>query len=187
MPMKLQTFICLAVVSVSLASEDDRPILKESPARLVACIESTSRANRVAAYLNVTRDVARKSLRVYAVKSGVKIGTTKEGKYEIEVIYDVNITLDVNTQIGAYHVFHNGAVFQFAADQFASGQKKLGLRLIKLLADADPDLGWSTPTQPLIGIRDILAALEKNPETMRECLKDLSEGWTTSLKMYGPR
>ena len=177
---------CFALLVAVARGEDDRPILKEPPVRLVACIESTARANLLAAYVNVTRDATQKSLRIYAVALPVKAGKFKQEGFEIEVIYNNELALKGKTAAGPYHHQHNAVMLAFAAAQFASGQQKFGLYLVKLLASAEPKLFWSSPTHPAMTMQQIIAGLEKNDARIGEFLKDECEQWAEILKSYGP-
>jgi hypothetical protein len=167
-------------------AEDDRPILKESPARLVACMESTARANLLAAYVNVTRDATQKKLRIYAVALPGKPGTFRQSGYQIEVIYNTELALQAKTAGGPYNQQHNSVLLTFAAAQFASGKKQLGLYLVKLLASAEPEMFWSSPTHPVMTMQEIIAGLEKNDASVADFLKDESQQWADILKRYGP-
>jgi len=175
-----------ALLLTAARGEDERAILKESPARLVACMESAARANLLAAYVNITRDAVQKKLRIYAVSLPAKTGQFTQDGYQIEVIYNNDLALEGKTAGGAYHLQHNHAVLGFAAAQFASGNKDLGLRLTRLLAAAEPDLFWSSPTHSLMTIQQIIAGLEKNDTSVAEFLKDESGAWADILKRYGP-
>lgn len=169
--------------SVSLA-QDDRPVLKESATNLVAVIDATARANFEAACLNVTREAAQKRLRIYAVTPKAKTGTVKEGDFEIEVIYFRELAAEDKKAAGAYHQHNNHLVLRFAAAQFAAGKKALGLRLVRLLAEADPDMWWSSPTHPQLTVQKILAGLEKDDDSMKAFLKEESEDWAYRVKNY---
>src|SRR5208282_332910 len=167
--------ICFPLLSMLGDGESERPALKESPARLVACIESTSRANYAAACINVTRDATQKRLRIYAVSLGAKTGKFKVDDYDIEVIYNNEMAVEGKTAAGAYHLQHNNLVLMFAAAQVASGNKGLGLSLVRLLAAAEPDLFWSSPTHSPLPIQKILAGIEK--EDVKEFLKEEADDW----------
>jgi hypothetical protein len=177
---------CSALLVTTGRADDHRPILKESPARLVACMESTARANLLAAYVNITRDAAQKRLRIYAVALPAKAGNFKQEGYEVEVIYNNELALKDKTAAGPYHRQHNAVMLTFAAAQFASGKKEFGLYLAKLLASAEPDLFWSSPTHPVMTMQQIIAGLEKSDGTVAEFLKDEREQWSDILKSYGP-
>ena len=181
-----RTGVWFVLLLTAAHGEDERPILKESPARLVACMESTARANLVAAYVNITRDAVQKKLRIYAVSLSAKTGQFTQDGYQIEVIYNNDLALEGKTAGGPYHLQHNHVVLQFAAAQFASGKKDLGLHLATLLAAAEPDLFWSSPTHPVMTIQQIIAGLEKNDTSVAEFLKDGSGAWADILKRYGP-
>jgi hypothetical protein len=175
---------CVALsASVSLA-QNDRPALKESATNLVSVIGSTARANFEVACLNITRDAAQKRLRIYAVTPKAKTGTVREGDFEIEVIYHRELEAEGKKAAGAYHQHYNHLVLRFAASEFAAGKKELGFRLVRLLAEADPDIWWSSSTHPQLTIQKILAGLEKNDQSVKGFLKEESEDWAFRVKTY---
>jgi hypothetical protein len=175
---------CIAVLPALGLAQQDRPSLKESPTNLVAVIDSTARANFEVACLNVTRDAAQKKLRIYAVTSEAQTGTVREGDFEIEVIYHRELAAEDKRAAGAYHQHNNHLVLRFAAAQFAAGKKALGLRLVRLLAEADPEMSWSIPTHQPLTIQKILAGLEKDDEMVKAFLREESEDWAYRLKNY---
>ena len=176
----------LAFLAMLALADSERPALKEAPARLVTCIESTARADRAAACVNLTSDATQKRLRIYAVSLGASTGKFKEGDYDIEVIYNNEMAVEGKTAAGAYHHQHNQLVLTFAAARLASGENGLGLRLIRLLAAAQPDLLWSSPAHSSIPIQKILTGIEKEEEYIKEFLKEAAQDWEYTLKLYGP-
>jgi hypothetical protein len=176
--------ICTATL-LSFAQEvDNRPALKESPEILVRAIESITLESVMAARVNVTHDVAKKRVRIFSIIPGEKSREFKEDGYDMEIIYNANIASS-KVGVGSYHFQHNNQILAFAAAQYASGKKKFGRFLIGRLAEAEPDLAWSSPTHPVMTIQEILAGLEKDDETVRDFLKDESEYWNESVKIYG--
>ena len=186
MACTLKMAVCLVMLTSFVYGSDERPILKETPARLVACVESTARANYVAACVNVTRDVLQKRLKIYAVSLEAKTGKFKEGDFEIEVIYNAELAIEAKTAAGAYHEHNNHMVMAFAAAQFVAGKADLGLRLVRLIAGAQPDLFWTSSTHSPLTIQQILRGLEKNDESVKVFLKEKCESWTYNVKVYGP-
>jgi hypothetical protein len=179
------TVILCVVLSRSVAlTQDDRPIFKESTTNLVAVIEATARANFESACLAVTRDAAQKKLRIYAITGNATAGTVKHDDVEIEVIYHKHLAAEHTKAAGAYHQHNNGLVLCFAAAQFAAGRKALGVHLVKLLAEADPQMWWSSPTHGELTIQRILSGLEKDDASVREFLKDESKEWAYRVKNY---
>jgi hypothetical protein len=180
--------ICLGiwVTACDTNTNGERPALRMPPARLVAIIDSTDRANYAAASINFTRDVAAKKLRLYASTPKVETGVRKIGEYEVEVIYHPELVAEEKTCAGAYHLMYDGKVFSFAIAQFAAGNKDLGLSLVKLIAETQPDYWWSSPSHPPMMIKDIIAGLEKEDESVKEVLKEETEEWTYILNKYGP-
>jgi hypothetical protein len=187
--MLLLTFmvcLCFCITACDTNPKDERPALHTPPARLVAVIDSTGRANYAAASINFTRDAAAKKLRLYASTPKVETGVRKIGEYEVEVIYHPELVAEEKTCAGAYHLIYDGKVFSFAIAQFAAGNKNLGLSLVKLIAETQPDYWWSSPSHPPMMIKDIIAGLEKEDESVKEVLKDETEEWTYILNKYGP-
>jgi hypothetical protein len=167
-------------------ADDDRPILKEPTSRLVSIMESTGWANFHAACLNVTRDAKEKRLRIYAVTPTAKTGATNIADLSVEVIYNGEVVNEDATAAGSYHQHHNALVLRFAAAEFASGNKELGLRLVQMLANAAPEMWWSSPTHQPLTIKKILEGLRKDDESVRHFLKEESEDWKYRVKNYGP-
>jgi hypothetical protein len=82
-------------------------------------------------------------------------------------------------------------ILNFAAAQFAAEQKSLGIRLVQLLAEADPTMWWSMPSPPWqpakrqrMTIKEILEGLEKNDPGMSEFLEHESFNWSLRVKKY---
>jgi hypothetical protein len=177
-------YVCAVTLSL-LAQDDNRPILKEPPAKLVRVMESMGIEVVMAARINVTHDVAKKSIRIFSVVSERKSGKLKEDDYDVEIIYNADIA---SSKVGvvSYHSQHNYQILAFAASQFASGKKAFGRYLVGRLAEAEPELFWSSPTHPVMTIQQILAGLEKDDETVRDFLRDESEYWYESVKNYDP-
>ena len=167
------------------AAQDKAPTRDASVGELRAIIDATARANFEAACLAVTRDATQKKLRIYAIKSEAETGTVKCDDVEVEVVYHKDLAAENRNSAGAYHQHHNQQVLCFAASQFAEGKKALGLRLVKLLAEADPYLWWSSPDHPGLTIEKIVAGLEKDDETVRDFLKEQSKEWAYRVKYYG--
>jgi hypothetical protein len=178
--------VFLAFLPVLAPASDEKPALKEAPARLVKCIESTARADHAAACINVTRDASLKRLRIYALSLGAKSGNVKEGGYDIEIIYNSEMAAESKTAAGAYHLQHNQLVLTFAGAQLAAGEKSLGQALVKLLAAAQPELCWSSPAHSPVPIRRILTGIEKGGDEVRVFLKEATEDWNYKLRLYGP-
>lgn len=149
-------------------------------------IDSSATANFAAACINVTREVGDKKIRIYAVSPKAKTGSFKEGKFTIEVIYNHELTEADSKASGAYYQDNNNLILSFAGWQFSSGDKDLGLRLVRMLADANPNMEWSSPEQPPTSIQKTLAGLEKNDDSVKEFLADGKRNWPTYVSMYGP-
>lgn len=172
-------------VLVTHSADDERPIFKEPATRLVPIMESTARANFAAACANVTRDANRKALRLYALTPTARNGITNVAGYSIEIIYNADLVKEDATSSGAYHQHHNILVLKFAAAEFASGNKELGITIVRLLANAQPDLWWSSPSHPPLTVKKILNGLEANEQTVRQFLKEENADWQYRVKTYG--
>lgn len=185
MKLIIQVGICALAPLLLAQGEDERPILKESPAKLVNVIESMAEETVMAARINVAHDAAEKRVRIFSVVPGEKTGDFKKYGYDVEVICNLQI---VSSKVGvaSYHFQHDSEVLAFAAAQFAAGKREFGLSLVKLLAVAEPDLGWSIPTHPVMTIQQILTGLEKDHDTVKDFLKDESDDWAETVKIYGP-
>ena len=179
--------LTLGIVCCSgFCAEDDRPILKEPGTRLVPVMDANARADFVAACIRVTRDVRQKRLTVFAVSPYTKSGTFKEGGFEIEVIYNGELAKEDEKSAGTFYQHNNGALLGFAASQYTTGDKALGLRLIQIIADAHPKCEWSSPEHPPVEVKDILTSLSKDDATARTFLKYETEQWAWKIKTYGP-
>jgi len=185
-PLLLILAVCMSVSGLSEDTNDNRPALREPPARLVKVIDSLNSENYAAVCVNVTRDVVAKKIRLYASTSKVKPGLRKIGDFEIDVIYHQALVAEEKTSGGGYHLTYNGVVFTFAIAQFASGNKELGLSLVKLIGEVQPEFWWSSPTHPPMTIKEIIAGLEKEDASVKELLKEEENQWSYIVKEYGP-
>jgi hypothetical protein len=177
--------LCVALLPFIARGEDVRPILKESPARLVACIESMGREIYVAARISVADDVAHKRLKIFTTVPSLEAKRFKESGFEVEIIYNYELAC-ANNGVASSRYQNNGQVLSFAAAQFTSGNKALAKRLVGLLAEAEPSLFWSSPTDPVITIKQIVLGLEKADETVKRFLADETQTWKETVKKYGP-
>jgi hypothetical protein len=182
----IQLAACFSVLPVVAGAAEDRPVFHESPARLVECIESSARANFATACVNVTRDALQKRLRIYATSPAAKVGKFKADGCEVELIYNPEIAIESKTAAGPYYQHHNHLVLKFAAAQYTAGKRGIGLLLVKLLAQAEPGIFWSSPTHPPLTIQRILAGIEADDEVVKPFLREESEDWPIKLKTYGP-
>jgi hypothetical protein len=180
----IQIVLCAALFPLLVSGEDERPILKESPAKLVAIIESMAKENVAAARVNVAHDVASKRLRIMTRVPNLETKNLKESGYDIEIVYNYELACADNGA-GSYRVQHNNQILSFAAAEFTSGNKTLAKRLVGLLAQAEPDLFWSSPSDPAISIKQILAGLEKDDETVKPFMADETQTWRETVKSYG--
>ena len=146
---------------------------------------ATASATFASACINVTRDVRDKRLKIFSV-SKAKAGLYKKHGFKVEVIWNEEIA-DLDPKVsGAYHHHNNEVILTFAAWQFASGRKDLGLWLVRLIAEAQPNKMWSSSKQAPTVIKDILLGLEKNDGTAREFVESGKINWPWYVETYGP-
>jgi hypothetical protein len=167
-----------------VCAEDERPILKESPERLVAAIQSMAEENVEIAWINVAHDVVQKRLRIFSTTATTKAGESNISDYHLEIIQIPNATT-FKSGAGSYRFQNNNALLSFAAAQFVSGKKAFARQLVGILAKAEPNLAWSTPTHSEMSIQKILAGLQKDDETVKDFLADWSREWTKTVTKYG--
>lgn len=175
--------VWLAILPATVSADDERPVLKESPERLVGAIQSMAEENVEMAWLNVIHDVAHKQLRIFTTAATVKAGESKISGYDLEVIYISNASSFKNG-VGSYRFQNNNALLSFAASQFVSGKKAFATQLVSILAEAEPDLAWSTPTHPEMTVQQILAGLQKDNDTVKDFLEDWSSEWIRNVSLY---
>ena len=176
--------VWLALLPAMVCAEDDRPIMHESPTRLISVTESIVEENTKMAWLNVVHDVAHKRLRIFSATAVLKTAESDIFGYHLEIIQISDAAKFINGP-ASYRFQNNGAILMFAASQFVSGQKAFARRLVSLLADAEPGLFWSTPTHPVMTVKQILAGLEKDDDTVKDFLADWSQEWTYTVRKYG--
>jgi len=180
----ISSIVCLALLPAVVCAEDERPALKESPERLVAVIESMAGENVEMAWINVAHDVGQKRLRIFSTTAIPKVGESKMSGYHLEIIQIPNAAT-FKARAGSYRFQNNNALLSFAAAQFVSGKKAFAKQLVGILADAEPDLFWSTPTHPAMTIQQILDGLQKDDDTVKEFLTDWSQEWKQTVSKYG--
>ena len=152
---------------------------------MIEPFQKEARANFVTACMNVTREAARKKLTIYAT-TRPKMQTTKLGDYEVETLFHSELAKEHKEVSGAYYAHHNNLMLTFAAAEFAAGKKEFGIGLVEMLVNAQPDMWWSSPEHPSIWVKDILAGLKKNAQSVRKFLQEESEDWKYRVKTYGP-
>ena len=178
------TGLWLAFLPGIVWAEDDRPILKESPETLVRAIESMAGENVEMASLNVAHDVVHKRLRIFTTTASAKVGESKISGYDLEVVLVPN-AVSFKNGAASYCFQNNLVILSFAASQFVAGKKTFAIRLVSILADAEPDLAWSTPTHPEMTVQQILTGLQKDDDTVKDFLVDWSRQWTQTVGKYG--
>ena len=183
-----KSVIAIAIVLVSQISNaqmppDVVPASRESKEELIQVINSISREVVTAAYVNVTHDVESKNVRIFSIDAEGRKAPFKVGGYQVEVIFNPRIA-GTSAGVDSYRCQHNNAVLTFAAAKFASGEKELGLSLIKLLAKAEPDLFWDMP-QPVMKIDEIQRRLIKDDGSLKDFLSEKNDAWQNIVKQYG--
>jgi hypothetical protein len=180
----ISSIVCLVLLPAVICAEDERPILKESPERLVAAIQSMGAENVEMARINVAHDVVQKRLRIFSTTATPKAGDSKISGYHLEIIQVPNSTTFKGGP-DSYRFQNNNALLSFAASQFVSGKKAFAIELVSILAKAEPDLFWSTPSHPVMTIQQILAGLQKDDDTVKDFLAHCSQEWTETIRKYG--
>jgi len=175
--------VWLALLPTIACAEDNRPMLKESPETLAGVIQSMAEENVEMAWLNVAHDVAHKRLRIFTMSATAKAGESKMHDYDLEIVLIPNATT-FKSGVGSYRFQNNNALLSFAASQFVSGKKAFARQLVGILAEAEPDLAWSTPTHPQMTVRQILAGLQKDDDTVKDFLADWSQEWMQTVTKY---
>jgi hypothetical protein len=180
--------ICAVTLLVPmLQSEyaDDRPALNEPQSKLIKAIESIASENVAVARVNVAHDVAHKTLRIFTLVPHLDTEELKVSDYNVEIIYNYDVAC-ANNGASSYRFQNNDEVLAFAAAEFVSGNKAFAKELVEILGEAEPDLFWSSPTHPIMTIKQITGGLQNDDETIKEFLSDESEWWAQTLKKYGP-
>jgi len=139
-----------------------------------------------AACINLTRDVQDKRLTVYAVVSTVETGVTNEAGFSIRVTYHPELAKNYESNLGSYQRHYNGCLLDFALAQYAEGKKALSLRLVRLLAEAEPELSWSSMRIEPTNIKKILASLEADDGRLSDMLKEATRDWHQRERDYKP-
>ena len=153
---------------------------------LIKKANATASANFTAACLNLARDVRDKRLKIYSVVSKAKNGISKENGYTIEVIYHRKLAETYVAAAGSYQQQYNQCLLDFAAAQFAEGQKTFGIQLVRLLAQAEPKLCWGSRDIPSLPIQKILASMESEDGSLNGFFKEATRDWHQRQKDYTP-
>jgi hypothetical protein len=180
----LSVALCFVLLPfLAYCQEDNRPILKESPARLVRAIEEQVEQTMLTARVCVAHDITLKRVRVLStVTCTNKLDLRKYG-YTLEVVHSPNLGT-TNWGVPCYRFQHNAALLSFAAAEFQSGDKALAKDLVKLLGEAEPDLFWSLPDK-LLTIQQIEARMKADDaKALGSLLDDEVRTWKEILKDY---
>jgi hypothetical protein len=180
----LRVALCFVFLpSLAYCQEDNRPILKESPARLVRSIEQLCEQTMLTARVCVANDITLKRVRILStVLSNNKVDLKKYG-YTLEVISNPNLGT-TNWGVACYRFQHNATLLSFAAAEFQSGNKELARDVVRLLGEAEPDLFWSVPEE-LLTIQQIDARMKGDDvKSLSSFLDDEVQTWKKTLKDY---
>ena len=139
----------------------------------------------MAARVCAADDVDHKKVRIFTTVPSLETKRLKEFGFEVEIIYNYELA-SASNGVASSRFQNNNQVLSFAAAQFTSGNKAFAKRLVGLLAEAEPSLFWSSPTEPVIAIKQILAGLEKDDESVKPFLADETQTWKETVKRYGP-
>jgi len=140
--------------------------------------------NFSAACINVIRQTEAKQLTVFATVPTKSRKEHVQG-YTIEIIANERIIKNNKPFGGAYHQHHNSIILNFAAVQILDGDSKLGLRLIQILAEVDPEYVWASPNLPNRTIQEIRKGVETGDSNIQAVLKDEKHQWAWRVKEYG--
>ena len=164
------------------------PVEKLSPIEK-AMVEREMKAassDFAAACINLARDVQEKRLTVYSVVSTAKTSITNEAGFKIQVIYHSGLAENYEDNLGSYQRHYNSCLLDFALAQYAEGKKTLGLRLVRLLAEAEPRLSWSSMRIQPTNIKKILASLEADDSSLSDMFKEAVRDWHQRERDYTP-
>jgi hypothetical protein len=187
MKIRLLSVCVLSFARCLLAQEaGQRPIDKESPARFIETIGRITENAGDADYVMVTHDIAHKRIRILSIASSSKTRDADLDGYRLEIIYN-SVIAESKLTVVSYRFQHNMHVLTYAAAQYAAGKKDFAVRLVRILAEADPTLWWSSPTHPQIAIQEILRGLEKGDSSIGEFVQDLRDEWARGVAIYGPQ
>ena len=180
----LTVIIALCCFALSGRSQTNEP-----PAIVKTLLDQgtkTASSDFAAACINLTRDVQDKRLSVYAVVSTAKTGVTNEAGFTIRVTYHRELEENNAGSGGSFIQHYNGCVLDFALAQYAEGKKALGLRLVRLLAEAAPETSWSSMRIQPTNINKILASLEADDGSLSDMLKEATRDWHQRERDYKP-
>jgi hypothetical protein len=142
------------------------------------------KTNYYAACANVVRDVAVKHLTLFAVVAA-EPSRTQVGEYSIEIVVNKGIRGDHEPGVGTYHTHHNGVVFRFAAAEIVSGNRHLGLEIMRRLVEADPgSFAQSSDFGPR-RIRTLLHAVEQGDDRVLAYMQRQAWWWEQIVDEYG--
>src|SRR6266545_132342 len=176
--MHTRVFFCLLFCCGIASAQNTNspgfvPVEKFSPIEKALADQQmkTASSDFAAACISLTRDVQDKRLTVYAVVSTAKTGVTNESGFTIRVTYHRELAENYAGSSGSYQQHYNGCLLDFALAQYAEGKKALGIRLVRLLAEAEPELSWSSMRIQPTSIKKILASLEADDGSLADMLK----------------
>ena len=200
----MRAFIIIVVfLSLALSRGEDAKAPDRTEAAIRLQFGQDGEANFYTACFNVTREVARKKLTIYAIGPTNSI-TVNEGGYAIEVVpFSREVARFGNYRFsGAYWLHHNYVILSFAAAQFSATNKQIALQVVRLLADANKDMMWTTPPESIqsrasdipwsnykyrpLSITAIRDALEKEDKSLRDFLQIEARNWKFRVERYGP-
>lgn len=176
--------IALCCFALSLRSQTN-----EQPALVKTLLDQEMKAARsdfAAACLSLTRDVQDKRLTVYAVVSTAKTGVTNEAGFTIRVTHHRELEENYAGSDGSFINHYNGCLLDFSLAQFAEGRKALGLRLVRLLAEAAPETSWSSTRIQPTNIKTILEKLEADDGSLTDMMKEAVRDWHQRERDYKP-
>jgi len=181
-------FCAAAALAQNTNAPDFIPVEKFTPVEkaLVSQMDRDASADFATACVNLARDVQDRRLTVYAVVPTTTSVITNEAGFTLQVIYHPELAKYYAPVSGSYLVHYNICLLDFALAQYAEGKKALGLRLVRLLAKAEPELSWSSIQIQPTNVRKILASLEANDGSLTDMLKEASRDWHQRERDYRP-
>jgi len=184
--MKIIT-LCLSLSTSILAAEDIEQARTPLEKAMVEAHMKEAQANFATACISLNRDVQQKRIVVYSVVSSTKSGVTNLSGFSVQTIYHPELSANYQKVSGSYMAHYNSCLLDFALAQYADGNKALGIGLVQLLSQAEPELEWSSTRISPIPVKSILTTLEANDTSITEMLKEAARDWHQREKDYKPR
>jgi hypothetical protein len=184
--MKIIT-LYLLLTAASLRAQDTQPARTPMEKAMVEAHMKEASANFATACINLNRDIQEKRLTIYSVETAAKSCVTNLSDFTVQTIYHPELSQNYEKVSGSYMAHYNSCLLDFALAQYADGKKALGIGLVRLLSQAEPELEWSSARISSIPVKSILASLEADDRSLTPMLKEASGDWRQREKDYNPR